>query len=395
MSTLAAQHSEVLGAAAPRAGPPWRALGTLAVLVLAAHTLVLRTSPKQFGPALDPSPPRARAFVTRRIEMPPPAEVSTPSPLAAPKAKPVAKSAAKPVAKKILKKKEAVAQDPRAQEAIDLVAPQAPEPALANEPDASASADSVPAPTAATAASDAADAATTAASAASAAAVPPAGPTQTPVTAMALPASALLEYKATGSAKGLNYHANSQLDWHNAGSTYNARMTVSALFIGSRSMTSSGQASAEGLAPTRFSDKYRTEVAAHFEPEKGQITFSANTPSVPWIKGVQDRVSVFLQLGGMLAGNPAGFPVGSTISIYTVGPRDADTWTFLVEAEEKITLPYGELSTLRLSRQPKREYDQKVEIWYAPSLGYLPVRNKITQHNGDFVDQQLTAVSKS
>jgi len=149
------------------------------------------------------------------------------------------------------------------------------------------------------------------------------------------------------------------------------------------------------LAPTRFSDKYKTEVAAHFEPEKGQITFSANTPSVPWIKGVQDRVSVFLQLGGMLAGNPAGFPVGSTISMYTVGPRDADTWTFLVEAEEKITLPYGELSTLRLSRQPKREYDQKVEIWYAPSLGYLPVRNKITQHNGDFVDQQLTAVSKS
>ncbi|WP_293603022.1 DUF3108 domain-containing protein [Polaromonas sp. UBA4122] len=381
MSTLAAQHAEVLGAAAPRAAPPWRALGTLAVLVLAAHTLVLRTSPKQFGPALDPSPARARAFVTRSIEMPPSAEVSTPPPLAA-----------KPVTKNILKEKEAVAQESRAQSAIDSVAPQVPESARANEPDASASADSVPDPTAA---SDTADTAMAAASAAGAAVVPPAGPSQTPVTAMALPASALLEYKAVGSAKGLNYYANSQLDWHNAGSTYDARMTVSALFIGSRTLTSSGQASAEGLAPTRFSDKYKTEVAAHFEPEKGQITFSANTPSVPWIKGVQDRVSVFLQLGGMLAGNPAGFPVGSTISMYTVGPRDADTWTFLVEAEEKITLPYGELSTLRLSRQPKREYDQKVEIWYAPSLGYLPVRNKITQHNGDFVDQQLTAVSKS
>ncbi|HAL39171.1 MAG TPA: DUF3108 domain-containing protein [Polaromonas sp.] len=370
-----------MGAAAPRAAPPWRALGTLAVLVLAAHTLVLRTSPKQFGPALDPSPARARAFVTRSIEMPPSAEVSTPPPLAA-----------KPVTKNILKEKEAVAQESRAQSAIDSVAPQVPESARANEPDASASADSVPDPTAA---SDTADTAMAAASAAGAAVVPPAGPSQTPVTAMALPASALLEYKAVGSAKGLNYYANSQLDWHNAGSTYDARMTVSALFIGSRTLTSSGQASAEGLAPTRFSDKYKTEVAAHFEPEKGQITFSANTPSVPWIKGVQDRVSVFLQLGGMLAGNPAGFPVGSTISMYTVGPRDADTWTFLVEAEEKITLPYGELSTLRLSRQPKREYDQKVEIWYAPSLGYLPVRNKITQHNGDFVDQQLTAVSKS
>ncbi|MGH8033983.1 MAG: DUF3108 domain-containing protein, partial [Lysobacterales bacterium] len=213
--------------------------------------------------------------------------------------------------------------------------------------------------------------------------------------AMALPESARLDYKMTGSIKGLTYHASAELGWHNAGSSYDASIRVSAFLVGSRSMASTGQVSAEGLAPTRFADKSRSEVAAHFEPDKGQISFSANTPAAPWIKGAQDRVSVFLQLGGMLAGNPAGFPVGSSISLYTVGPRDADTWTFLVEAEEKISLPFGELSTFKLTRQPRREYDQKIEIWYAPSLGYLPVRNKITQHNGDFIDQQLSAVSKS
>lgn len=370
-------------AAAPRAAPPWRALGTLAVLVLAIHTLVLQSSPKRFGPALDPSPTRARAFVTRSIEMPPPVDISTPPPVAASQVKPAAKPLVKPVKKPILKEKEAVAQEPRAQEAIDFIAPEAPaapDPVIANVPDASASVDNGSDPTA---------------DAASAPALPPASPSQTPVTAMALPASALLEYKATGSSKGMNYYANSQLEWHNMGSTYDARMTVSALFIGSRSLASTGQVSAEGLAPTRFSDKFRTEVAAHFEPEKGQISFSANSPTVPWIKGAQDRVSIFLQLGGLLAGNPAGFPQGSTISMYTVGPRDADTWTFLVEAVETLTLPYGELITLKLSRQPRREYDQKVEIWFAPALGYLPVRNKITQSNGDFVDQQLSAMTPS
>jgi hypothetical protein len=104
-------------------------------------------------------------------------------------------------------------------------------------------------------------------------------------------------------------------------------------------MGSTGVVGTEGLAPIRFSDKSRSEVAAHFDPDKGQVSFSANTPAVPWIKGAQDRVSVFIQLGGMLAGNPAVFPVGSTISMYTVGPRDADTWTFLVEAEEKLACP--------------------------------------------------------
>ena len=365
--------------AAPRTAPPWRTLGALAVLVLVVHTLVLRTSPQRFGPELDPSSRHTRAFATRSIE-PPPAEASAPPPVAAPTAKPVARPAPKPASKPALEQKIAAAQDSPAPSAIDFVAPERPETLASNDTGTPASVDSMPAPTPATAAS--------------APVAAPAGPSQTPVTAMALPESVRLAYKMTGSAKGLTYHANAELGWHNAGSSYEARMSVSAFLVGSRSMASSGQVGAEGLAPTRFADKSRSEVAAHFEPDKGQISFSANTPAAPWIKGAQDRVSVFLQLGGMLAGNPAGFPVGSSISLYTVGPRDADTWTFRVEAEEKLSLPFGELSTLKLTRQPRREYDQKVEIWYAPSLNYLPVRNKITQHNGDFIDQQLSAVGK-
>ena len=197
----------------------------------------------------------------------------------------------------------------------------------------------------------------------------------------------------TGSVKGLVYHAKGELVWQNSGARYDARMTVKALFIGSRTMSSTGQLGPEGLAPTRFSDKSRSEVAAHFEPDKGRISFSANTPAVPWTQGVQDRVSVFLQLGGMLAGNPAGFPVGSTISTLTVGPRDADNWTFVIEGNALLQLPFGEMATVKMSRQPRREYDQKVEIWFAPALSFLPVRNKITQANGDFVDQQLSGLT--
>lgn len=210
----------------------------------------------------------------------------------------------------------------------------------------------------------------------------------------------------TGTSKGLTYYANADLTWSNSGSQYEAGMKVSALFVGSRSMSSVGRVTSSGLAPTRFADKFRSELAAHFDADKGKITFSANTPDATWVEGAQDRVSVFMQLAGMLAAGPAatngqngqnglgGFPVGSSITIYTVGPREADTWTFVVEAEEKLTLPYGEMSAFKLTRKPRREYDQKVEIWYAPSLGFLPVRNRITQQNGDFIDQMLETVTK-
>lgn len=384
-----------------------RPLALLTVLVLALHALVLQTAPPRHGPAPDVSARHASAFVTRRIDAPPPARATAPPLAASAKARPPGTPAGKRASKPILKKKVAETKEPRAQTATDLIATGDLSPPLASDPYASFGPDSLPDPASAAAdrrdAGDAAgDAAASApvapvamssASAASAAPAPATGPLQTPVTAVALPASARLGYKMNGRARGLDYYAKAELIWHNAGASYDAQMTVSALFLGSRSMASRGQLSDEGLAPARFSDKSRTEVAAHFEPDKGQISFSVNTPAVPWVRGAQDRLSVFLQLGAMLAGDPASFPVGASISLYTVGRRDADSWTFVVEAEEALDLPYGELATLKLSRQPRREFDQKIEIWYAPALGYLPVRSKITQHNGDFVDQQLNTLT--
>ena len=217
-------------------------------------------------------------------------------------------------------------------------------------------------------------------------AVPPPNP-------VSLAPSAVLTYKMTGSAKGLDYHANAELVWRQDGSHYDARMTVSVLFLGARSMSSVGEVGADGLAPTRFTDKSRSEYAAHFERDKGLITFSANTPPAPWQPGAQDRVSIFLQVGGLLAGNPAAYPVGTVLEVYTAGPRTAETWTFRVEPEETLNLPLGEVRAIKLAREPQREYDQRVEVWLAPALGYLPVRNKITQNNGDFIDQQLSALT--
>ncbi|MBK6387093.1 MAG: DUF3108 domain-containing protein [Rhodoferax sp.] len=167
-------------------------------------------------------------------------------------------------------------------------------------------------------------------------------------------------------------------------------MEVSAFMVGSRVRTSAGRVTAQGLAPTRFSDKSRTELAAHFDHDKGRVTFS-NGPEAPLLAGAQDQLSLFIQLGALLAGEPSKYPVGTTISTQTVGPRAAETWVVTVEREEKLELPGGDLATVKLVRNPRREYDQKAEMWLAPSLSYLPVRLRITQPNGNYVDQQWRA----
>ena len=378
-----------------------RATGGLAILalaVLAVHAWLLTTSPNHISPfpgAVSP-PQFTPAMETRRIEPPPPAPAAPEITVVAP--------APRPSRKLIPKPKEPVAPELRAQAAPELIAKPAPQDLLpeaspAPTPDAQALADARQAEKDEAAASSAALAAAAAASspaAPSSAALPalPALPQTTAVTAMALPGSAELKYKATGLSKGLTYHANTELAWYHDGTSYNARMTLSAFLVGSFVWSSAGQVNAQGLAPTRFAEKKRTEVAAHFEPDKGQIIFSANTPSAPWIKGAQDRATVFIQMAGMLAGDPAAFPTGSSMSLYTVGPRSADVWTFVVEPVEVVNLPVGEMPALKLVRKPRDEYDNKVELWLAPSLGYLPVRSKVTQADGAFVDQQLSDVKR-
>ena len=205
-----------------------------------------------------------------------------------------------------------------------------------------------------------------------------------------IPAPVRLGFEVAGQSKGFQYSARAELLWQHDGSRYEARQEISAFLVGTRAQRSVGAITAQGLLPERFSDRSRSEQAAHFDYTKGRVTFSANTPDATVGPGVQDRLSVFIQLGALLAADPARFVTGTQITLTTVSARSADRWTFTIEGAETLDLPAGATPTLKLQRLPRKDYDQKAELWVAPALGYLPVRIKLTQANGDFADLQLS-----
>ena len=364
---------------------PRRALWVLAALVSLVHWWVLADGPWDLGlsQASPSQPPANLVFDTRRIELPAPAP-----------SKPAARviQSARVSAKPSTAQTSAPAASPLPAEAAPVLAaaPVLPEPALpepAAPPLPAAQAEATPGQT---------DSQPQAQAPAAQTETPPAvaatQSAQSP-SALSIPSSVRLTYKMTGLSRGLNYHANGELNWRREANRYESSMVVSAFLLGSRSMTSVGEVTADGLAPKRFGDKARNELAAHFDADKGKITFSANRPELPWQRGAQDRLSVFFQLAGLLAGQAGAVPTGTRIALYTVGPRDAETWTFIVESMENLNLPVGDIKALRVTREPLREFDQKIETWFAPSMSYWPVRIKITQSNGDFVDQQLSGSS--
>lgn len=204
----------------------------------------------------------------------------------------------------------------------------------------------------------------------------------------AIPPATRLTFDTTLTTRGVPSQFSGELAWLPDGTRYETRLRISKFGVDLRVQTSTGTLAATGLAPTRFGDRVRTETAAHFDRERGRVVFSTNTPESPLLPGAQDRLSVFVQLASMLAGEPQRYPPGSTVTLQTVGTRIAEPWTFTIEAPETLVLPGGEQRALRLTRLPRRDYDQKVEIWLAPALAYLPARIRITQSNGDVVDQQ-------
>lgn len=202
-----------------------------------------------------------------------------------------------------------------------------------------------------------------------------------------LPESVRLLYDIKGEIKHIPLSANGELLWRQDGKTYDARLEIRIFLLGSRIQTSKGLIGPQGLEPVRFGDKVRTEVAAHFERGKGKVSYSANTPDEALQPGAQDQLSIFFQLAGMVAAAPDRYPPGTHLSFQAVGPRSSSTWVFTLAAPEVVVLPGGRVRAIRLSKDPVGDYDSRAEVWLAPELGYLPVRIRLTQGNGDVVDQ--------
>ena len=206
---------------------------------------------------------------------------------------------------------------------------------------------------------------------------------------VAVPGPLKLLYKLQGQAKGFNYSAKGEMVWLPAGQRYEARLEISAFLLGSRVQSSRGEITANGLQPQRFSDKVRSEVAAHFDWVQRKVIFSANTPQADLQNGAQDHLSAFIALASLLGGDLQRYLPDGEIRLQAVGPREADVWRVLMRGEETLDLPAGSLHTYKLNRPPVKPYDLNVELWMAPSLGFLPARIRLTQHNGDYIDQLL------
>ncbi len=339
-------------------GVPLRPLGVLTLAVLALHALALWVTPSRVLPVLHPAPlavrtiePPASAPATAALAPAPP-EAVTPALASAPAFRTRRPDAASPRAPA---RQEVASAAADALATVQLQGPEAEAPAASSFTSLPVSATPMP---------------------------------------VVLPAPARWRYAVTARRRGLAVAGEAQLDWRHDGRSYEAVLQVSAPPLPARIQRSTGDLGPEGLAPLRFSERLRGEQAAHFDRVRGRIVFSGNQPEAALPAGAQDRLSVLLQLAALVAGDPARFVPGATVTLATVTTRETGDGPFRVEGREELALPAGPITTLKLVRPPRHEYDVRLEVWLVPGRDYGPVRLRLTAPNGDWLDLQGSGTDK-
>ncbi|WP_028996384.1 DUF3108 domain-containing protein [Azohydromonas australica] len=214
------------------------------------------------------------------------------------------------------------------------------------------------------------------------------------------PPSTQLDYQLTGWYRG-DVHGSARVQWLRQDRRYQVHLEV---VVGprfaplmTRRMSSDGELGKRGLVPQRYDEETRLgfltprRSTVRFESEA--IVLSGGSRRVP-VLGVQDSASQFVQMTWMFTLHPELLRRGNVVELPLALPRRLDLWTYDVLGEEQIDTPLGPLQAVHVKprREPVAGDVMTAEVWFAPTLQYLPVRLLIRQSADVWADLKLKSL---
>jgi hypothetical protein len=284
--------------------------------------------------------------------------------------------------------------DTAAAAAADASAPAAPvdvaaAPAAPAAPPASVASAPASAPAAAASSPQAVASATAPAASAPAAPVGPA------IASDGWPADTRLNYRLGGIFREGALHGSAQVQWLRQEQRYETRIDIDITLLASLVMTSQGTVTAQGLRPEAYEELRRS--GARRAQMRDDSVVLGNGQVVPRPDGVQDTASQFVELSHRFASGQEVLEVGRSISLWLARPGGVDRWTYDVVGRETLQTPeLGPLDAFHL--KPRAIGNPRgnitAEMWFAPSLQYLPVRIKVNMDTATYVDLIVTTIQQ-
>lgn len=210
--------------------------------------------------------------------------------------------------------------------------------------------------------------------------------------------SADLAYKLEARQKGITLGGSGQVAWRAGQGKYSIASAWKASFLGRiLENRSEGVIDGFGLAPVRFFEKRfrKSPTAANFDRAGRIIGFENDKATYPIIGGEQDRSSAQWQLSAIARAAPEKFVPGSEWKLFVVGRRDAEVWTFKVVNREVIKTGMGNMQAVHLVKAPPADSKaQRVDLWLAPAHDWYPVKLRISEDEGEYIEQTVTSINR-
>lgn len=376
-------HQEAMSTSGPIHPAPqrrrWGVIMTLTLVVALAHFLVTyEVSQQMAGLASSPETSIKRMEATYVSEIkqtsPPVAPVAQPAPQAPPQAPTVKKKGPK-LAKAASAPDDAASAAKVAEEGASSAQPGASAP-----PEAVAKA-IVPAPTTNTPDTDKPVAANEPAMAAS-------GP------AFIWPKATKVTYKMQVYYRGPVDGGQATVEWVRENQRYQVRLNATVPIVGWINMISEGKVVANGLSPERYESVNRlffnTSKPSVLKFEEQDIILNSGE-RVPRVPDIQDPVSHLIHLAYKFMMHPQLLQQGNTIEMPLASSKKLDVIAYDVVSQEVLHTGMGDVPTMHV--KPRRLTQDKNalmgDIWFAPSLQYLPIRIYAKWADDIYVDMQM------
>lgn len=208
------------------------------------------------------------------------------------------------------------------------------------------------------------------------------------------PLDTRVNYRLGGVFRSGDLHGDARVQWLRQDQRYEVRVDIDVTLLARLVMTSQGEVTPQGLKPEVYEEQRRSGVRRATLREESILL--GNGEVVPRPAGVQDTASQFVELSHRFASGRERLEVGRSVQVWLARPGHLALWTYDIVALETLRTPeLGPVEAFHLKPRPLANPRGNItaEMWFAPSLQYLPVRIKVNMDPA-YVDLMVESIEQ-
>ncbi len=192
-----------------------------------------------------------------------------------------------------------------------------------------------------------------------------------------------------------DFYGWGQVQWQHNEGRYQVQVDMRLALLFTGTLVSQGELSAQGLQPRVYEERGMGR-ARQMVFDGAMVTLSDGS-QLRQPQGVQDTASQFVDLTHRFSSGRQALVVGAEVPVWLARPREMMLWTYDVVALETLQLPeLGEVPAFHLKPRPLVNARGVInaELWFAPSLQYLPVRIRVNLGNDNYVELTVKRIEQ-